>query len=246
MKKNKKADLERHRSTFGMIGLSIALGFSFLAFEWRSYEEIEHDKWISLNLFDEIIESPPLIPIPKLKSFVPPKPKVKSEKFEIVDNLEEILQDKPLENEIENKVIPEENFGDLNEGIDNEPLDDLRFSKPKKSYRPDEKPYFLNRRNLRTKSNKVRFNNSVDQIRRKIVDNIYTPDLEGTQISFSIYFEIDTSGVINNINVAGTTNPYIIQSAEKIMAKLPKMAPAKHKGKKRIMPTSIPVLIKYK
>lgn len=81
MKNNNKSDnLERKKSVFFLIGLTISLSFTLFAFEWKSIDKHEFlDTKISIEAPEEIV-----IPITKDKE---PEPQ-KQEERQVVENLE--------------------------------------------------------------------------------------------------------------------------------------------------------------
>ena len=82
-KKSDRANLEKKRSMFFQVGLLIALGLAFVAFEWQVTPRISDVKWDTFNPADvdelEIQRTFPETP-------PPPAPPLPSLELEIVDN----------------------------------------------------------------------------------------------------------------------------------------------------------------
>lgn len=90
IKKSKNKNLENKRFLFLQIGMIIALSLVFFAFEWKTSFPIPkpEKKDIGIVYVEEIV------PITKTKEVVKPKPKfTKSEKFEIVKEIENLVQE---------------------------------------------------------------------------------------------------------------------------------------------------------
>lgn len=240
----KNQDLEKNRPIFLLIGLSAALGISFLAFEWRSYERVENDRWIFIEDIMDTLQPPQIIPIPKATTKKLPKLKPNST---IIEKVKIDLQDLELElkdkNEKTETEPPLEEADLWEDGDESEELTSLGFKLPMKN--PDTRPFFESKPCLKIASNFDRYRYSIQNIQKQIQNRLYTPDQLTSHIEFEIRFKVDTLGKVMDINVLGTENPDIVKSAKHIMNQLPKMTPAYHEGEKREMETGIQVRIIY-
>lgn len=95
-KKTDKADLTKKSTFFLSIGLLVTLGITFMAFEWKSYDE----KMVELqgkntNVFEEMIEVPPTEQPP------PPAPVIQQPQIVEVPDEEEIKEDIQLKFDVE-------------------------------------------------------------------------------------------------------------------------------------------------
>lgn len=95
-KKTDKADLTKKSTFFFSIGLLVTLGITFMAFEWKSYDE----KMVELqgkntNVFEEMIEVPPTEQPP------PPAPVIQQPQIVEVPDEEEIKEDIQLKFDVE-------------------------------------------------------------------------------------------------------------------------------------------------
>jgi len=118
-KKSKNADLRRKRGVFFNTGLVIALAFTLLSFEWDTSTFIESEMYHNdgeMPIEEQMIN----IPIKKPK---PPKPKiVKQFIINEVENNKEIIDEPIIETEI-NEGDEVEKYVDIDEPIDNSPVE---------------------------------------------------------------------------------------------------------------------------
>ena len=112
IKKNSKVDLEKKRSLFLQIGLTISLLVVLIAFEYKTYDKNNYDLG-ALNL-DDLEEE--IIPITK-QEIKPPPPPPPPEVIEIVED----------EVEIEEELEIEDTESDEDEIIEIEEEDDEEF-----------------------------------------------------------------------------------------------------------------------
>jgi len=113
IKKNSKVDLEKKRSLFLQIGLTISLLIVLIAFEYKTYDKNNYDLG-ALNL-DDLEEE--IIPITKQEIKPPPPPPPPPEVIEIVED----------EVEIEEELEIEDTESDEDEIIEIEEEDDEEF-----------------------------------------------------------------------------------------------------------------------
>lgn len=228
-----------------LIGLSIAFGLCFFAFEWRTYEETKSDNWVYLEDVIDTLQPPKVIPIPTRKIKAVPKLKPTSNIIEIVKlDFEQLeLDEKKNKHTDKSEEANPLEDGLWEDGDDTEDLVPLGFKLPLKN--PDTRPFFQSEGCLNNESNFDRYRYTIQKVQRQIQNRLYRPDMLLNQLEFDIAFKIDTTGRVIDVNVIGTDNQNIINSARNIIYKLPVMAPAYHKGEKRVMETKIPVRIIY-
>jgi periplasmic protein TonB len=94
-KKTDKADLTKKTSFFFSIGLLVTLGITFMAFEWKSYDEKLVSLGKSTNVFEELVEVPPTEQPP------PPAPIIQQPQIVEVPDEEEIKEDIQLKFDVE-------------------------------------------------------------------------------------------------------------------------------------------------
>ena len=91
-KKNARVNLEKKRSMFFQIGLLLALGLAFLAFEWQTAPRLSDVPWEPLSVdYFETIEIARTFPEPPPQTQPPPMPSLE---LEIMDNA--VIIDMPV------------------------------------------------------------------------------------------------------------------------------------------------------
>jgi len=86
-KKNPKADLTKNSSMYFVIGLAAVLLMTYVALEWKTYDNA-NDYDISMNVDDELDEEVPMTE--QIKTPPPPPPPAAPEVIEVVEDEEEI------------------------------------------------------------------------------------------------------------------------------------------------------------
>ncbi len=95
-KKTEKADLTKKTSFFFSIGLLITMAITFMAFEWKNYDDSLVDlQGKNANIFEEMIEVPPTEQPP------PPAPIIQQPQIIEVPDEEEIKEDLNLNFDVE-------------------------------------------------------------------------------------------------------------------------------------------------
>ncbi len=237
--------LERYRSLFLLIGLSASLSFCFLAFEWKSYAKVKNDVWIPLDDYADTLDPTPIVSIPQPKPFFP-KFQTKNNRIESVDFTVDKIENLDFMEEIKNLS----NNNDLNHDISNDFFDDdgmeelvpLPF-KPDISI-PSIYPILKIKKCQNLSSNREQYICSIETIKNRLKNQLYTPDYIIGDIRFSVDFKIDTLGRVVQIKVTGSENKLIKRSAKEILSSLPLFTPPVLNGEKRVMKTSIKVKIK--
>lgn len=230
-KKTPEADLERSRSIFTLIGLIIALGVVIFAFEWKTYERELMDLG---NLDMEIDEE--MVPITIRQKKPPPPPPPPPEVIQVVED------DIEIEDEIE---IQDQDFDEeevieiIEEPEEEEVLEPMNFMVV------ENKPVFPGCENLKDA------NEQYMCFQQKIGEHIksvfkYPPIAKDMGIQGKVYvtFVIDQKGAITNATVARSVDKHLDAEALRIIGTLPKMTPAKQRGKS--VPVAFTVPINFK
>ncbi len=245
MKKNNMNSLEGYRSLFLLVGLSTSLSFCLLAFEWKSYSKIKYDSWIPIDDYADTLELTPSITIPQPEP-VFPKLQKKSNHIEPIDLAFDKMENLDFIEEMKNGSNNHDlNHDILDEFFDDdsmEELDALPF-KPDISI-PSIYPILTNNKCQKLSSNREQYICSIEMIKNRIKNQLYTPDYISGDIRFSVDFKIDTLGRVVHIEVIGTENTQIKNSAKKILSNLPLFTSPILNGEKRVMKNSIGVKIK--
>ncbi len=110
-KKSDRANLEKKRSVFFQMGLLIALGFAFVAFEWQVAPRISDITWNPVSTTD-IIEIDVVRTFPSEPPPPPPAPPQPSFELEIVDNTVDLGDATDFTFDIENgnNILPADLF----------------------------------------------------------------------------------------------------------------------------------------
>ncbi len=223
-KKNPKADLERMRGIFFQAGLVIALIISIVAIQWRSGGDGGADLGeLEVTIDDEII------PITQRQMAPPPPP---PEVIEVVEDdveLEEELTIQSTETDQEEEV----EVIDIEEEVSDEAL----------SFAVVESvPIFPGCENAKT--NEEKRSCFQQQILKYVSQEFKFPEMArqmGIQGRVYINFVIEKDGSISNVQVLRGVDPLLDDEAVRVVNSLPKMTPAKQRGKSVRMQFTLPI-----
>ena len=226
-KKNPQADLNQNRNLYFVIGLTLVLGITWGAIEYKSYE-----KAFDLSNVDMLEDDDEDIPITEqLKTPPPPPPPPPApEVIEVVEDEEEVEetviestetdQDEIIIEEIE----VEEEFEDI----------DVPFAVI------EDVPIFPGWESV---AKSQRRNCFQDKMNNHIRRNFRYPEIAqemGIQGRVYVNFVIDKDGSITNIRMRGP-DKNLENEAQRIISRLPKMTPGKQRGRAVRVPFSIPI-----
>ena len=226
-KKNPKADLNKDRNLYFVIGLTLVLGVTWGAIEYKTYEKV-----FDLAALDMLEDDDEDIPITEqLKTPPPPPPPPPApEVIEVVEDEEEVEetviestetdQDEIIIEEIE----VEEEFDDI----------DVPFAVI------EDVPIFPGCESV---SKSERRNCFQDKINQHIRRNFRYPDIAqemGIQGRVYVNFIIAKDGSITNIRMRGPDKD-LENEAQRIISRLPQMTPGKQRGRAVRVPFSIPI-----
>ena len=226
-KKSPKADLNKDRNLYFVIGLTLVLGVTWGAIEYKTYEKV-----FDLAALDMLEDDDEDIPITEqLKTPPPPPPPPPApEVIEVVEDEEEVEetviestetdQDEIIIEEIE----VEEEFDDI----------DVPFAVI------EDVPIFPGCESV---SKSERRNCFQDKINQHIRRNFRYPDIAqemGIQGRVYVNFIIAKDGSITNIRMRGP-DKNLENEAQRIISRLPQMTPGKQRGRPVRVPFSIPI-----
>ena len=226
-KKNPKADLNKDRNLYFVIGLTLVLGVTWGAIEYKTYEKV-----FDLAALDMLEDDDEDIPITEqLKTPPPPPPPPPApEVIEVVEDEEEVEetviestetdQDEIIIEEIE----VEEEFDDI----------DVPFAVI------EDVPIFPGCESV---SKSERRNCFQDKINQHIRRNFRYPEIAqemGIQGRVYVNFIIAKDGSITNIRMRGP-DKNLENEAQRIISRLPQMTPGKQRGRAVRVPFSIPI-----
>ena len=226
-KKNPKADLNKDRNLYFVIGLTLVLGVTWGAIEYRTYEKV-----FDLAALDMLEDDDEDIPITEqLKTPPPPPPPPPApEVIEVVEDEEEVEetviestetdQDEIIIEEIE----VEEEFEDI----------DVPFAVI------EDVPIFPGCESVAKSQRRACFQ---EQMNKHIRRNFRYPEIAqemGIQGRVYVNFIIDKDGSISNIRMRGP-DKNLENEAQRIISRLPQMTPGKQRGRPVRVPFSIPI-----
>ena len=230
-KKNPKTDLNRNRSLYFITGLMLVMALTYVALEWKTYDDpllFSQD----FNTADDILEeAPPLIDI-KLPPPLPPA--VTPAELEIVPD------DDPIIETLIESTEPEEDVAivsiDSVKEVEVEEDLDVPFSVI------EDVPVFPGCENDDDK--RACFNNMILKHVRKTFRYPEIAQDMGIQGRVYMNFVIQKDGSIGNIKIMRSPDKNLGTEATRIITKLPKMTPGKQRGKAVRVPFSIPITFK--
>lgn len=224
VKKSPKADLENKRSMFVMIGFVLALGFTYICFEWTNTEVTVHEvESTFINQGEEEIipqttqiETPPEV-IEKPKEIVQQVLKVVSDEVETTstveiaeESTEEAIEFTPME--IQEEEEDEEEIFKVVEKVAGFPGGQAKLME------------FLRKELV------------YPQI---AIDN----NVQGRVI---VQFVVNKDGSIQDVKVARGVDPVLDEEAIRVVKKMPKWIPAEQRGKTVRSRFQLPVMFKFK
>ncbi len=226
-KKNPKADLNKDRNLYFVIGLTLVLGVTWGAIEYKTYEKV-----FDLAALDMLEDDDEDIPITEqLKTPPPPPPPPPApEVIEVVEDEEEVEetviestetdQDEIIIEEIE----VEEEFEDI----------DVPFAVI------EDVPIFPGCESVAKSQRRTCFQ---EQMNKHIRRNFRYPEIAqemGIQGRVYVNFIIAKDGSITNIRMRGP-DKNLENEAQRIISRLPQMTPGKQRGRAVRVPFSIPI-----
>ncbi|MGB1713372.1 MAG: energy transducer TonB [Flavobacteriaceae bacterium] len=226
-KKNPKADLNKDRNLYFVIGLTLVLGVTWGAIEYKTYEKV-----FDLSALDMLEDDDEDIPITEqLKTPPPPPPPPPApEVIEVVEDEEEVEetviestetdQDEIIIEEIE----VEEEFEDI----------DVPFAVI------EDVPIFPGCESVAKSQRRACFQDKINQHIRR---NFRYPEIAqemGIQGRVYVNFIIAKDGSITNIRMRGP-DKNLENEAQRIISRLPQMTPGKQRGRAVRVPFSIPI-----
>lgn len=229
-KKNPKADLTKNSSLYFVIGLFAVMLFTYVAFEWKTYDEV-NDYDISMNVDDLLDEEVPMTE--QIKTPPPPPPPAAPEIIEVVEDEEEVeetvIESTETSQEEEIVEIEDVEVEEVEEDVD------VPFAVI------EDVPVFPGCENESDK--RACFNK---MIQKHIGKNFRYPEIAqemGVQGRVSVMFVIQKDGSIGNVRMRGPDKNLEAEAA-RIINKLPKMTPGKQRGRAVRVPFSIPINFK--
>lgn len=236
VKKNPNVDLRRHSSLFFAVGLNLMLLLTYVAINIKSYNKED----IAINVLDveKLIEED--IPVVNINTPPPPPPpKVATEVITIIEDIAEIEETVIQSTEIEMDDIIEEAVEIEEVEVEEEEVDvSVPFAVVEKV------PVYPGCKGKSNAELKACFQKKIIEHVNK---NYKFPELAmemGLNGKVFVMFSIDQQGNVSGIRTRGP-DKVLEKEAERIISLLPKMTPAKQRGRAVRVPYSIPIHFKY-
>jgi|TARA_E500000075_G_scaffold128134_1_gene134434 protein TonB len=225
-KKNPKADLNKNRNLYFVIGLTFVTFITWQAIESKTYEKTFD--YEALNVEDDDDEDIPITEQIKTPPPPPPPPPA-PEVIEVVEDEEEVEETVIESTETDQEMIieeieVEEEFEDI----------DVPFAVI------EDVPVFPGCESVAKSQRRACFQ---EQMNKHIRKNFRYPDIAqemGIQGRVYVNFIIAKDGSITNIRMRGP-DKNLENEAARIIGRLPKMTPGKQRGRAVRVPFSIPI-----
>ena len=226
-KKNPKADLNKNRNLYFVIGLTFVTFITWQAIESKTYEKTFD--YEALNVEDDDDEDIPITEQIKTPPPPPPPPPA-PEVIEVVEDEEEVEETviESTETDQDEIIIEEIEVEDGFEDID------VPFAVI------EDVPIFPGCESVAKSQRRACFQ---EQMNKHIRKNFRYPDIAqemGIQGRVYVNFIIAKDGSITNIRMRGP-DKNLENEAARIIGRLPKMTPGKQRGRAVRVPFSIPI-----
>ena len=226
-KKNPKADLNKNRNLYFVIGLTFVTFITWQAIESKTYEKTFD--YEALNVEDDDDEDIPITEQIKTPPPPPPPPPA-PEVIEVVEDEEEVEETviESTETDQDEIIIEEIEVEDEFEDID------VPFAVI------EDVPIFPGCESVAKSQRRACFQ---EQMNKHIRKNFSYPDIAqemGIQGRVYVNFIIAKDGSITNIRMRGP-DKNLENEAARIIGRLPKMTPGKQRGRAVRVPFSIPI-----
>ena len=226
-KKNPKADLNKNRNLYFVIGLTLVTFITWQAIESKTYEKTFD--YEALNVEDDDDEDIPITEQIKTPPPPPPPPPA-PEVIEVVEDEEEVEETviESTETDQDEIIIEEIEVEDEFEDID------VPFAVI------EDVPIFPGCESVAKSQRRACFQ---EQMNKHIRKNFRYPDIAqemGIQGRVYVNFIIAKDGSITNIRMRGP-DKNLENEAARIIGRLPQMTPGKQRGRAVRVPFSIPI-----
>lgn len=241
MKIPKNQVLEKTRPVLFSLGLIIALSCTFIAFEWRSYDQKQLDIWIPIDNYLDTVIPPPIVPQILKKASAMPRVKIEQPTaFKITENVWEELFEKENSKTTE-KDVPNDfdiEFIDIDDDTEDHVVE-YDFQVPMTN--PSEYAYLSSCES--ENHNATKFGCTKQNIHKYVLEHFKVNTDVFEQHDIRVSFVIDTTGRVTNIKTSGSSNRILINEAIRVVQSLPLFVPAKNNGRKHPMITEIPIKV---
>ena len=225
IKKAPKVNLERHKSTFFLMGLVVSLAVLFVGFEWSStISKLDEAMVIQDVIADEDIEITQRDPTPP-----PPPPPPEPEVPDIIEEVEE---------KVENKI-------DLSSLEDDQSKAQVQTYVPP----PPPKPVVEEATDeiFVVVEKQPEFPGGTTALMKFLGDNIKYPVIaqeNGIQGRVITNFVVERDGSISDVQVVRGQDPSLDKEAVRVIKTMPKWAPGQQRGKPVRVRFTLPVVFR--
>ena len=220
LKKNPKADLEKSKNIFFLIGLTVALGAVLVAFNVSSTTSTveELDRVEEVNFEDEVIQQTRQ---EEIKTPPPPPPQQVVEVLNIVDD----------EQDIEEEFLPTDAEADENTEVEITTV----VEQVKEEV---EEEIFLIVEKMPV------FPGGELGLRKYIASNVKYPNIareSGIEGKVYVRFCVTSSGKVEKVSIARGVDPILDKEAIRVVKTLPKWTPGQQRGKNVSVWYTVPI-----
>lgn len=229
IKKSPKANLENKKLLFTEIGLIIALGVVYLAFDWSTAEK-------QVSVFEEtaeVVEAEEMVPItqetPPPPPTAAPKIPVLSDQIDIVDD--EVQVDDNMFMNLEDDASMGVEIMDYVETVEEEVVEEeaipFQFV--------EEKPSFMG--------------GDANAFSKWVNERLVYPEIakeNGVSGRVTLQFTVNTDGTVSNIKVLRGVEPSLDNEAVRVVSMSPKWTPGKQRDRAVKVTYTFPVIFQLR
>ena len=221
-KKSDKANLEKTKTMFTLLGLVISISIVILAFEWKSYDEKEEATQLT-----QVVQEVEEMVIQTRQEETPPPPEepqqAETTEFEIVDD------DQELKNEFSIETF--ENTGNAEVFIP-------KVEVVEEVVEEEEQTIFI------VVEESASYPGGIQEMTNFIKNNLKYPQQAretGTQGKVFVTFVVEKDGSLTDVKVLRDIGSGCGEEAVRVVKSMPKWKPAKQRGKPVRMQFNLPV-----
>ena len=229
IKKSSKANLENKKLLFTEIGLIVALGIVYFAFDWSTAEK-------QVSVFEEtaeVVEAEEMVPItqetPPPPPTAAPKIPILSDQIDIVDD--EIQVDDNLFMNLEDDASMGVEIMDYVETVEEEVVEEeaipFQFV--------EEKPSFMG--------------GDANAFSKWVNERLVYPEIakeNGVSGRVTLQFTVNTDGTVSNIKVLRGVDPSLDKEAVRVVSMSPKWTPGKQRDRAVKVTYTFPVIFQLR
>ncbi|MCQ2210569.1 MAG: TonB family protein [Paludibacteraceae bacterium] len=230
IKKSPKADLENKRSMFVLVGLVLALGFTYICFEWTNKEVTvaDNDMMTDMTINDsEELPPPTTQEQPEVKPQTPPPAAVVQEVLNVVDNETETTANLTMDNPEETNQAQDFSAAEIQEETNEEEEEEIFIVVEKYASFPGGQAKLMEFLKKELQYPQVAIENNV-------------------QGRVFVEFVVNKDGSIQDVKVARGVDSNLDAEAIRVVKKMPKWTPAEQRGKPCRSRFTLPVLFRFK